>query len=80
MDSRVTWGASGDNDAATAVCVAVCCCSVSVGSCVVATPVLLQRPTRLISNHAFFCLLVWLLLLIGGICYVTHDCPVVHMK
>ena len=30
VESRVTWGSSCDNDAA--VCVAVCCCSVGVGS------------------------------------------------
>ena len=42
VDFRVTWGASGDYDATTAVCVAMCCCTISVDSCVVAIPVLLQ--------------------------------------
>ena len=42
MDSRVTWRASCDNDATTAICAAVCCYSVGEDSCVKAIPVLLQ--------------------------------------
>ena len=42
-DCRVTWVVSGENDdnATTVICIAVCCCTISVDSCVVAINVLL---------------------------------------
>ena len=43
VDSMVTWVGIIDNDSATAVCVAMCCCTVSGDSCVKAIPVLLKR-------------------------------------
>ena len=42
VDTRVTCGASDDNDATTAVCIAMCCFTPSVDSFAVAIPVLLQ--------------------------------------
>ena len=42
VQSMVTWEASGDNDAATDSRFAVCCCTISVDSCVVAIQFHLQ--------------------------------------